>query len=134
MGSSHFYAMGLRRILGLMGTLLGVCFIVVAAVTGVFVGTRSTVMDGRWIAEKLVSANDVEGTTFECEGEISVGVAGAKFACVRSWPGARQKMWIRMTRDGTLEVVDNSEIQPAMRTGQDDGAGQAAKVAPKGED
>jgi hypothetical protein len=116
-----------------MGTVLGVCFIVVATAAGVFVGTRSTVMDGRWIAEKLASANDVEGTTFECEQEISVGAKGAKFVCVRSWPGGRQKMWFRMTRDGTLEVVDNSEIQPALRTGQDDGAGQAAKVAPGAE-
>ena len=52
-----------------MGTFLGVIFIVAAAAIGAYVGTRPTVMDGHWIAEKLkpkkygnkVALTDAEG-------------------------------------------------------------------------
>ena len=86
-----------------MGTALGVFFIVVAAATGVFVGTRPTVMDGRWIAAKLAKSAEDKDIVFECDREIRVGVKGAEFRCVHSRIGASQQVWYRMTRDGKLE-------------------------------
>jgi hypothetical protein len=80
-------------------------FIVAAAATGVFVGTRPTVMDGRWIAAKLTKAGQEVPGTIECEREIRVGVAGAEFACVRTRNGAREQVWYRMARDGKVELV-----------------------------
>src|SRR5438045_716728 len=86
-----------------MGTVLGVVFIVAAAATGVFVGTRTTVMDGRVAAARLTKAGLEEGGTLECDRAIRVGVAGAEFACVRSRRGEREQVWYRMSRDGKLE-------------------------------
>jgi hypothetical protein len=109
-----------------MGTALSLGFIVAAAATGIFVGTRPTVMDGRWIAAKLTKAAAAaaessggagggEGTgvgvraALECDREIRVGAAGAEFACtVRS--GARLRY--RMSRDGK---VDQIGVEPVRR-------------------
>lgn len=102
-----------------MGTALGLAFIVAAAATGVFVGTRPTVMDGRWIAAKLTAPEGGEGGEsgagedgageggarrgeLECQREIPIGVAGAEFACsLRT--GAR--LLYRMSRDGKVEQI-----------------------------
>lgn len=99
-----------------MGTALGLLFIVAAAATGVFVGTRPTVMDGRWIAAKLTQAageregaGSVDGAELECDREISVGVAGAEFACSMS-TGARLRF--RMSRDGKLEQIGDEHARP----------------------
>jgi hypothetical protein len=86
-----------------MGTVLGVCFIVVAAGTGVLVGTRSTVMDGRWMAGRLAESAGEAGGAIECDREIRVGAAGAEFACVHVQAGARESFRYRMHRDGKLE-------------------------------
>jgi hypothetical protein len=85
-----------------MGTLLGVVFIAGAAATGVFVGTRSTVMDGRWIAGQMVEGFEGQGVTVSCDREIRVGVKGAAFACVFADSGGRRKIWYWMSRDGSL--------------------------------
>jgi hypothetical protein len=86
-----------------MGTVLGVFFIVVAAGTGVFVGTRPTVMDGRWMAGRLTEGAGEGGGTVECDRAIRVGAAGAEFACVHVTAGARETFRYRMHRDGKLE-------------------------------
>jgi len=86
-----------------MGTVLGVVFIVVAAVTGVYVGTRPTVMDGRWIAAKISKSFKDKDVALECQREIPVGVRGAEFACTQSSRGGRQEVRYRMLRDGTCE-------------------------------
>jgi hypothetical protein len=85
-----------------MGTALGLVFILAAAATGVYVGTRPTVMDGRWIAAKLAEGAPVEGAALECEPAIPVGVAGAEFACSL---GADRQVRFRMSRDGKLEQL-----------------------------
>lgn len=87
-----------------MGTLLGVIFIVAAAVIGVYVGTRPTTMDGRWIAEKLKQGAKDEQLGLECDRAIPVGVKGARFRCVQSGLGASQELWFRMNRDGKVEA------------------------------
>ena len=97
-----------------MGTALGLLFIVAAAATGVLVGTRPTVMDGRWIAAKLTQsagegAGNVDSAEIECDREISVGVAGAEFACSAS-TGARFRF--RMSRDGKLEQIGVEHARP----------------------
>jgi hypothetical protein len=101
-----------------MGTFLGVVFIAVAAVTGVFVGTRPTVMDGRWIAAKLMKGGQEEGGTLECDREIRVGVAGAEFACVRTRRGEPQQVWYRMSRDGKLEQTRAARVTRPGRPGR----------------
>jgi hypothetical protein len=114
-----------------VGTLLGLCFIVAAASAGVFVGTRPTVMDGRWIAAKLAKNAQEAGTAIECDRKIRVGVTGSEFACVHSRRGAHQRIWYRMSRDGSkLEITRTSRVsrdrgerrdRPAPH--DDDGAG-----------
>lgn len=93
-----------------MGTLLGVLFIAGAAATGVFVGTRSTVMDGRMIAGKLTEALEGQGVNVWCDREIRVGVRGAAFACVFADSEERRKVWYRMSRDGSLEQVEEGAL------------------------
>lgn len=93
-----------------MGTVLGVCFIVVAAGTGVFVGTRSTVMDGRWMAGRLTEGTGKGGGAVECDREIRVGAAGAEFACVHGQAGARETFRYRMHRGGKLERKRDGRI------------------------
>ena len=115
-----------------MGTALGVFFILVAAATGVFVGTRPTVMDGRWIAAKLAKSAEGKGTAIECDREIRVGVTGAEFACVHSQLGASQQVWYRMTRDGKLERTRAGRIQ---RDGGDRGdRGEAGTTGDEDDD
>jgi hypothetical protein len=108
-----------------------VFFIVVAAVTGVFVGTRPTVMDGRWIAAKLAKSAEDKDIVFECDREIRVGVKGAEFRCVHSWMGASQQVWYRMTRDGKLERTRAGRV---MRDGRDEGAQGEAGTTGDGDD
>lgn len=113
-----------------MGTALALGFILAAAATGIFVGTRPTVMEGRWIAAKLTKAGgegaeDGAGAgagvrpALECDREIRVGAAGAEFACTVS-SGARLRY--RMTRDGK---VDQIGVEPVRRGRA--GAGGAAE-------
>ena len=107
-----------------MGTTLGVLFIAAAAATGIYVGTRPTVMDGGWIAGKLtenLGEEGEQGLAIECDRAIPVGVTGAEFGCVFSRLGARQRIWYRMTRDGTLEQT---------RTGRSLDAGDAGEQGP----
>jgi hypothetical protein len=106
-----------------VGTALGLLFIVAAAATGVFVGTRPTVMDGRWIAAKLAKSAEDKGTAIECDREIRVGVTGAEFACVHSQLGASQQVWYRMSRDGKLERTRAGRVKRA------EGAAGAASEA-----
>ncbi|HSK02452.1 MAG TPA: hypothetical protein VK932_14465 [Kofleriaceae bacterium] len=94
-----------------MGTLLGVLFIAGAAAAGVFVGTRSTVMDGRMIADKLGEALEGQGITVWCDRRIRVGVQGAEFACVFADSEGRRKVWYRMSRDGSLEQTRVGEVE-----------------------
>jgi hypothetical protein len=86
-----------------MGTVLGALFIVFAAATGIFVGTRPTVMDGRWLSSKLEQSAD--GVTFMCQRDIPVGVDGAEFVCVQERDGARQSFRFRMNREGKFGPV-----------------------------
>lgn len=104
-----------------MGTVLGVLFIVGAAAAGVLVGTRPTVMDGGWIAGKLATDREAAGT-IECDRAIPVGVAGARFACIHSRLGARQRIWYRMARDGTVAPT-RAERGPRA---EDAGAGEGS--------
>ncbi len=104
-----------------MGTLLGVLFIVAAAATGVYVGTRPTVMDGGWIASKLKKSATDEQLGLECDRAIPVGVKGARFRCVQSRLGASQEVWFRMNRDGKVEQVGRGgEPDPAEDAGEAD--------------
>ena len=93
-----------------MGTALGLVFILAAAAAGLYVGTRPTVMDGRWIAAKLAqgapAAGAAEGAAIECDRAIPVGVAGAEFACSL---GGDEQVRFRMSRDGTLEQLSAPE-------------------------
>ena len=114
-----------------MGTALGVLFIVVAAATGVFVGTRPTVMDGRWIAAKLAKSAEDKDMAIACDREIRVGVKGAEFRCVHSRVGASQQVWYRMTRDGKLERTRAGRV---MRVGGEVGAAGEAGTTGDGDD
>jgi hypothetical protein len=103
-----------------MGTVMSLVFIAVAAAAGVLVGTRPTVMDGRWMAAKLVGA-DGDGDTsggdgdgkdggdggagrfkLECQREIPIGVQGAKFACTAP---TGERLRYRMGRDGKVVQI-----------------------------
>jgi hypothetical protein len=102
-----------------MGTALGLVFILAAAATGVYVGTRPTVMDGRWIAAKLAQAAPEGGggaaAAIECDRAIPIGVAGAEFACSL---GGDQQLRFRMSRDGKLEQVSARRTRPAGAGGE----------------
>jgi hypothetical protein len=99
-----------------MGTALGLVFILAAATTGVYVGTRPTVMDGRWIAAKLTkAAPEAAAAAIECDRAIPIGVAGAEFACSL---GGDQQIRFRMNRDGKLEQVSAQRTRPAGEAGE----------------
>ncbi|HWO21260.1 MAG TPA: hypothetical protein VNO30_20970 [Kofleriaceae bacterium] len=111
-----------------MGTVLGMFFIVAAAATGIFVGTRPTVMDGRWIAAKLAEGADKAGGagTIECEPRIRVGVAGAEFRCTQAHDGKHRQVWYRLTRDGSLQSLRSGPL----RRGAPGGGGDAEAGEP----
>lgn len=100
-----------------MGTLLGMLFIATAAVTGIFVGTRPTVMDGRWMAARLTEMSGGDGTVL-CDRKIRVGVAGAEFSCVHAHDGARRQVWYRMTRTGALESLRSGPLESGAGAGE----------------
>jgi hypothetical protein len=111
-----------------MGTLLGLLFIVTAAATGIFVGTRPTVMDGRWMAGQLTEMSGGEGTVW-CDREIRIGVEGAEFACTHSQDGGRRQVWYRLTRTGALESLRSGPLQRGevgAEAGEASGAGAEA--------
>lgn len=107
-----------------MGTVLGMFFIVAAAATGIFVGTRPTVMDGRWIAAKLAEGADNAGT-IECDPRIRVGVAGAEFACTVAHDGMHRQVWYRLTRDGSLESLRSGPLRRGAPGAAGGGGGDA---------
>lgn len=80
-----------------MGTVLGLLFIAAAAAIGIGVGMRPTLIDGRQIAAEIEKQVDGE---VECDREISLGVAGATFACTVSRGGAVERIELAMDRDG----------------------------------
>jgi hypothetical protein len=117
-----------------VGTVLGLFFILAAAATGVFVGTRPTVMDGRWIAAKLAKSAEDKGTTIECDRAIRVGVKGAEFACVHSRLGASQQIWYRMTRDGKLERTRAGRVKRDRGNEGNEGAASEAGTTEDGDE
>jgi hypothetical protein len=107
-----------------MGTVLGLLFIALAAVAGIFVGTRSTVMDGRWIAAKLTEGAGDDGK-IECDRAIRVGVSGAEFACTHSHDGMHRQVWYRLTRDGSLESLRSGPLRRGLPGAAADAAGES---------
>ena len=66
-----------------MGTILALIFIGVTAVTGIAVGLRPTIADGRLIADALVKRNaGTSLTSVECDREIRIAVDGATKAAI----------------------------------------------------
>ena len=83
-----------------MGSFLGLVFVAGAAVLGVYVGTRPTVIDGRRISAEMEKAVAEKGIAVECDREIRIGVGGAAFSCVLSRGADRERVEFSMTRDG----------------------------------
>jgi hypothetical protein len=93
-----------------MGTVLGLVFIAIAAAAGVFVGTRSTLIDGRRIAAEMAKGAREPGMTVECDREIRLGAGGAEFVCTHSRLGAFQRIEYRMTREGKYGPVERRRV------------------------
>lgn len=83
-----------------MGTLWGALFISGAAIIGVGVGVRETVIDGRRIEAEMEKQVGPLGVSVECDREIRLGAEGARFHCVYQRGSERRRIEYRMTREG----------------------------------
>lgn len=83
-----------------MGSFFGLVFVAGAAVLGIYVGTRPTVIDGRRISAEMTKALSAKGIAVECDREIRIGVGGAAFSCLLSRGEERERIEYTMTRDG----------------------------------
>jgi len=92
-----------------MGSVLGMLFIAATAAIGLVVGLRPTVIDGRRISDELQQLVEDKGISVECDREIRLDAGGARFACVVSRGGDRERVEYTMTREGKYAPVGAAE-------------------------
>jgi hypothetical protein len=81
-------------------------FIAVVAIVALYTGTRRTVIRGHVIAaqlhESLKSQGEDRVERIECDDEIPIGFAGAKFECTLHLVTHAVDVEYEMARDGSL--------------------------------
>jgi hypothetical protein len=87
-----------------MRSFAAIAFITAAAVVGLYVGMKKTVVDGRVLAANLMQTASKKGVTkIECEREIPIGQRGAVFKChVAGNDGSTAHVEYTMNRAGAL--------------------------------